>query len=132
MLPFLKKHRPTLEEIEEIRTNRTEGIRRVIAVFGIIFLVLVSFLVSMLVLTPLLELYALKHMTGLQALNNYLMADASWLNVPADILSGGVSPQLLIYGYGRTPGRNLRGLLQADCCCGRIKSYGYYKRTSYG
>lgn len=60
MLPFLKKHRPTLEEIEEIRTNRTEGIRRVIAVFGIIFLVLVSFLVSMLVLTPLLELYALK------------------------------------------------------------------------
>ncbi len=60
MLPFLKKHRPTLEEIEEIRTSRTEGIRRVIAVFGIIFLVLVSFLVSMLVLTPLLELYALK------------------------------------------------------------------------
>lgn len=39
--------------------------------------------------------YYVTDMAGLQALNNYLMADASWLNVPADILSGGVAPELL-------------------------------------
>lgn len=39
--------------------------------------------------------YYVTNMAGLQALNNFLMADASWLQVPSDILSGGVSPQLL-------------------------------------
>lgn len=60
MFPFLRRHRRTLEELEEVRSNRAAGIRAVITVLGIIFLVLVSFLVSMLALTPLLELQALK------------------------------------------------------------------------
>jgi len=49
-----------LEELEDIRANRSAGIRRVIAVAGIIFLALVVFLASMLILPPLLELKTLE------------------------------------------------------------------------
>ncbi len=59
MFLFRKRHR-TLEELEEVRSGRAAGIRAVITVLGIIFLVLVSFLVSMLALTPMLELQALR------------------------------------------------------------------------
>ncbi len=54
------KHRPTLEELETSREHRADGIRGVIGVTTLILLVLVSFLVSTLVLSPLLELHGLK------------------------------------------------------------------------
>ncbi len=54
------KHRPTLEELETKREHRADGIRGVIGVTTIILLVLVSFLVSTLVLPPLMELHKLK------------------------------------------------------------------------
>ncbi len=54
------RHRPTLEELETTRENRADGIRGVIGVTTLILLVLVSFLVSTLVLPPLLELHTLK------------------------------------------------------------------------
>lgn len=59
LFPFRGRRR-TLEELEDIRANRSAGIRRVIAVAGIIFLSLVVFLASMLILPPLLELKALE------------------------------------------------------------------------
>lgn len=51
---FARRHR-TLEELDEIRATRAAGISRVIWVSGIILLTLVAFVLSMLVLTPLLE-----------------------------------------------------------------------------
>ncbi len=54
------RHRPTLEELESTREHRADGIRGVIGVTTLILLVLVSFLVSTLVLPPLLELHTLK------------------------------------------------------------------------
>ncbi len=54
------RHRPTLEELETSREHRADGIRGVIGVTTLILLVLVSFLVSTLVLPPLLELHTLK------------------------------------------------------------------------
>ncbi|MBQ3240843.1 MAG: septum formation initiator family protein [Akkermansia sp.] len=60
MFDLFRKRRRTLEELEEVRSGRAAGIRAVITVVGIIFLVLVSFLVSMLALTPMLELQALR------------------------------------------------------------------------
>lgn len=60
MMFLFRKRRRTLEELEEVRSSRAAGIRSVITVLGIIFLVLVSFLVSMLALTPMLELQALR------------------------------------------------------------------------
>ncbi len=60
MFDLFRKRRRTLEELEEVRSGRAAGIRAVITVLGIIFLVLVSFLVSMLALTPMLELQALR------------------------------------------------------------------------
>lgn len=60
MMFLFHKRRRTLEELEEVRSSRAAGIRSVITVLGIIFLVLVSFLVSMLALTPMLELQALR------------------------------------------------------------------------
>ncbi len=59
-LPFFTPRIPTLEEIEEQRLNRSRGIRGMIKVTGIIFLMLVAFLASMLLLTPLLELHTLE------------------------------------------------------------------------
>lgn len=60
MMFLFRTRRRTLEELEEVRSGRAAGIRAVITVLGIIFLVLVSFLVSMLALTPMLELQALR------------------------------------------------------------------------
>ncbi len=61
MLPsFFTRRIPTLEEIEAQRLSRTQGIRGMIKVAGIIVLVLVAFLSSMLLLTPLMELHALE------------------------------------------------------------------------
>ncbi len=60
MMFLFRTRRRTLEELEEVRSNRAAGIRAVITVLGIIFLVLVSFLVSMMALTPMLELQALR------------------------------------------------------------------------
>ncbi len=61
MLPaFFQRRTPTLEEIEAQRLSRTRGIRGMLKVAGIIMLVLVAFLASMLLLTPLMELHALE------------------------------------------------------------------------
>lgn len=56
---FHRKRR-TLEELENIRVTRSDGIRRVLGVSGIIFLALVAFLASMLILPPMLELQTLR------------------------------------------------------------------------
>ena len=60
LLPFFKNRIPTLEEIEDQRIRRARGLRGMIKVAGIIFLVLVAFLASMTLLTPLLELHTLE------------------------------------------------------------------------
>ncbi len=61
ILSFLIRRRPpTLVELEERREYRSHGIRRVLGVSALILLVLVAFVVSTLVLPPLLELDALK------------------------------------------------------------------------
>ena len=57
---FPRRKRPTLEEQEVIQQSRSQGIRHVLSVSGLIFLALVAFLASMLVLPPLLELQTLK------------------------------------------------------------------------
>ncbi len=54
------RRRPTLEELEREQEHRSDGIRGVLVVSTIILLVLVAFLVSTLVLPPLLELHTLK------------------------------------------------------------------------
>lgn len=54
------RRRPTQEEIEFTQQTRSAGIRRVLGVSGLIFLALVAFLASMLVLPPLLELQTLR------------------------------------------------------------------------
>ena len=61
-IPFLhRRSHPTLEELETQRFQRTRGIRRVMGVSGLILLGFVSFLGSMLVLQPMLELQELQH-----------------------------------------------------------------------
>lgn len=60
MFFFSRKKHPTLEELEYIRQNRSLGIRRVLSVSGLIFLALVAFLASMLILTPMLDLQGLR------------------------------------------------------------------------
>lgn len=59
-LPHFHSGRRTLDEREEQRRSRQHGISGLIVVAGIIFLVLVAFLTSLLVLNPLLELYHLE------------------------------------------------------------------------
>ena len=59
-LPHFHSGRRTLDEREEQRRSRQHGISGLIVVAGIIFLVLVAFLTSLLVLHPLLELYHLE------------------------------------------------------------------------
>lgn len=59
-IPFFPRRHRTLEELESIRESRSQGIRRVLGVSGIIFLACVAFLVSLLVLPPLVELRALE------------------------------------------------------------------------
>lgn len=60
MMFLFRTRRRTLEELEEVRSSRAAGIRSIITVLGVIFLVLVTFLVSMMALTPMLELQALR------------------------------------------------------------------------
>lgn len=60
LTPFFTRRTPTLEEIEAQRISRTRGIRGMLKVAGIIVLVLVAFLASMLLLTPLMELHTLE------------------------------------------------------------------------
>ena len=60
LTPFFTRRTPTLEEIEAQRINRTRGISGMLKVAGIIVLVLVAFLASMLLLTPLMELHSLE------------------------------------------------------------------------
>lgn len=61
MIPFLpRRKRPTLEEQEVIRQSRSQGIRRVLSVSGLIFLALVAFLACVLVLPQRLELQNLQ------------------------------------------------------------------------
>ena len=60
LTPFFTRRTPTLEEIEAQRINRTRGISGMLKVAGIIVLVLVAFLASMLLLTPILELHTLE------------------------------------------------------------------------
>lgn len=58
---YARRRRPTLEEQEVIRQSRSQGIRRVLGVSGLIFLALEAFLASMLVLTPMLDLQTQHH-----------------------------------------------------------------------
>lgn len=59
-LPFRTRRMPTLEELEEQRLHRSAGIRGMLKVAGIIVLVVVAFISSMLLLTPMLELHTLE------------------------------------------------------------------------
>ncbi len=59
-LPFFSRRIPTLEEIQLQRDIRSRGIRGMIKVTGVIFLVLVAVIASMLLLTPILELNTLE------------------------------------------------------------------------
>ena len=58
---FPKRRRLTHAELEYVQQNRSLGIRHVLVVSGLIFLALVAFLASMLVLPPMLELEKLRH-----------------------------------------------------------------------
>ena len=61
MFDFFKLRRmPTLEEIERERDRRSRGIRSMLKVAGIIFLALVAFISSMLLLNPMLQLHSLE------------------------------------------------------------------------
>lgn len=90
-IPFLKhRSHPTLEELENLRSQRNQGIRRIMGVTGLILLGFVSFLGSMLVLQPMLELQELRHE---KELKEYQLAKAQqeeqearnralWMNDP--------------------------------------------------
>ncbi|MDO5471894.1 MAG: septum formation initiator family protein [Akkermansia sp.] len=58
-LPFLRRSYHTLEELDNIRDQRSKGIRHVLGVSALIFLGLVAFLGTMLMLPPMLELQRL-------------------------------------------------------------------------
>ncbi len=58
--PLFRSRIPTLEELQEQRNQRSKGIRGMLKVSGVIFLVLVAVLASMLLLTPVLELHKLE------------------------------------------------------------------------
>lgn len=60
MLHLFSRRRRTLEELESIRADRSKGVRHIMVVSGIIFLALVAFLGSMLVVPPMLTLEALR------------------------------------------------------------------------
>ncbi len=90
-IPFLtRRSYPTLEELEALRSQRTRGIRRIMGVTGLILLGFVSFLGSMLVLQPMLELQELKHdkelkeyqLTVAQAEEQEARSRAGWMNDP--------------------------------------------------
>lgn len=54
------RRRLTLEEQDEIRNQRSKGIREMLGVVGIIFLVAIAVFVSATVLIPYMELYTLR------------------------------------------------------------------------
>lgn len=56
----LFRRRLTLEEQDEIRSKRSKGIRDMLGVVGIIFLVAITVFVSATVLIPYMELYTLR------------------------------------------------------------------------
>ena len=56
-----KRRRLSQAELEFMQHSRSMGIRHVLLVSGLIFLALVAFLASMLVLPPMLELENLRH-----------------------------------------------------------------------
>lgn len=58
--PIFRRRRPTLEEQAVIQQSRSRGIRSVLSVSGLVFLALVAFLATALVLPPLHELHALR------------------------------------------------------------------------
>ncbi|MBR3902808.1 MAG: septum formation initiator family protein [Akkermansia sp.] len=58
--PIFSRRIPTLQELEQQRLDRSRGIRGMIRVAGIIVLVVVAFLSSMMLLTPVLELHTLE------------------------------------------------------------------------
>ena len=58
--PLFKRKVPTLKEIQERRDKRNKGLHGVIKVGGIIFLVLAAVIISMLLLSPVLELHKLE------------------------------------------------------------------------
>ncbi len=58
--PIFSRRIPTLQELEQQRLNRSRGIRGMLRVAGIIVLVVVAFLSSMMLLTPVLELHTLE------------------------------------------------------------------------
>ncbi len=61
MFDFFKLRRmPTLEELEREHERRSRGIRSMLKVAGIIFLALVAFISSMLLLNPMLQLHSLE------------------------------------------------------------------------
>lgn len=61
MFDFFKLRRmPTLEEIARERERRSRGIRSMLKVAGVIFLALVAFISSMLLLNPMLQLHSLE------------------------------------------------------------------------
>lgn len=59
-LPFGTHRIPTLEEIEDQRQLRSSGIRGMLKVAGVIFLALVAFISSMLLLNPMMEIHILE------------------------------------------------------------------------
>ena len=61
-IPFLSKTHRTLEELEAIREKRTKGIHHFMGVSALIFMGLVAFLGSMLILRPMMELQQLRQL----------------------------------------------------------------------
>ena len=59
-LPFSTRRIPPLEEIEDQRQRRSRGIRGMLKVAGIIFLAIVAFIASMLLLNPMMQLHTLE------------------------------------------------------------------------
>lgn len=59
--PFFRQGRPRrIDELELVRQQRSEGIKHILPVFGLILLVSIAFLSSLIVLTPLFGLRQLE------------------------------------------------------------------------
>ncbi len=64
-LPFFRAaRRRRIDELERLRQQRSEGIRHILPVFGLILLVSIAFLSSLIVLTPLFGLRRLEEERG--------------------------------------------------------------------
>lgn len=66
--PYFRQGRPRrIDELELVRQQRSEGIKHILPVFGLILLVSIAFLSSLIVLTPLFGLRRLEEeRTGMQ------------------------------------------------------------------